>query len=710
MAKKEKVLIIGGGLGAVVPAYALTDPIQKGRYEVSIHTMGWRLGGKGASGRNADIHDRIEEHGLHIWFGCYDNAFKMMRQVYEEIDRPKDAPLATLDDAFHKQNLFVLKEHYKDKWRTWAIDFPETDIPPGGHPSVFDFLAIIHGWIVRGLKDIGFRETGASHPVLEKFFDEFSAPHRHAATLPEMRDKLEPHHAHGLASRLHGLFDIGRKVEDELRHIWNESAAEAIKLLAELVWAFVKHRMDDDDVRHLWRFMYLGMIISRGILLDDLEKNGVDHINAIEGRAWFRKFTCLPDDAEGDPNELAVNSPQVRSLYDACFAYRDGDTAKPDFSAAALLRACLWLPMSYKGAFCYEMQAGMGDTVFAPFYEALSARGVRFEFFSEATALCENAVGDAIQSVDITRQVTLKGDGYDPLVKVKNLPCWPNRPLFDQIEQGEELHASGCNLEHYGSGWKNVGPTETLEAGRDFDRVILAAPLPAHMNICPDLVRTRPDWLSAVENVQAVRTLAAQLWFTPSREQLGVDHGPAITGAYAEPWASLANFSHLLEREDWANVNVNYLNYTCNAMPSDAGATQQEANDYVFANLRAYLEANFAPLWPDAASQSGGFRWDLLWAEGDAEGADRLKSQYLRANIDPNELYILSTAEGMNHRPKTQAAGFSNLYFSGDWTDNGFNISSVEGTVMSGMQASRAISGFPKDIVGEDPRSLEPSG
>ena len=54
-------------------------------------------------------------------------------------------------------------------------------------------------------------------------------------------------------------------------------------------------------------------------------------------------------------------------------------------SAAALLRACLWLPMSYKGAFCYEMQAGMGDTIFAPYYEVLKKRGVKFEFFHRLT-------------------------------------------------------------------------------------------------------------------------------------------------------------------------------------------------------------------------------------------------------------------------------------------------------------------------------------
>lgn len=55
-AQPQKVAILGGGIGAISTAFLLTDPALHGRYDVTIHCMGWRLGGKGASGRNADIH------------------------------------------------------------------------------------------------------------------------------------------------------------------------------------------------------------------------------------------------------------------------------------------------------------------------------------------------------------------------------------------------------------------------------------------------------------------------------------------------------------------------------------------------------------------------------------------------------------------------------------------------------------------------------
>jgi len=53
------------------------------------------LGGKGASGRNMDHGARIEEHGLHVWAGFYENAFRMMTRCYEELGRPPGSPLAT---------------------------------------------------------------------------------------------------------------------------------------------------------------------------------------------------------------------------------------------------------------------------------------------------------------------------------------------------------------------------------------------------------------------------------------------------------------------------------------------------------------------------------------------------------------------------------------------------------------------------------------
>src|SRR5205823_3375511 len=84
---KRKIAILGGGMGAMTAAFELTDrPGWQNHYDITVYQMGWRLGGKCASGRNLDpqLGKRIEEHGVHVWFGFYDNAFRMIKKCYAE--------------------------------------------------------------------------------------------------------------------------------------------------------------------------------------------------------------------------------------------------------------------------------------------------------------------------------------------------------------------------------------------------------------------------------------------------------------------------------------------------------------------------------------------------------------------------------------------------------------------------------------------------
>src|SRR5580698_6249389 len=77
MERPIEVAIVGGGCAGMAAAFELTRPEHKGKYRLTVYQLGWRLGGKGASGRGEA--DRIEEHGLHVWMGVYENAFRVMR-------------------------------------------------------------------------------------------------------------------------------------------------------------------------------------------------------------------------------------------------------------------------------------------------------------------------------------------------------------------------------------------------------------------------------------------------------------------------------------------------------------------------------------------------------------------------------------------------------------------------------------------------------
>ena len=82
-----------------------------------------------------------------------------------------------------------------------------------------------------------------------------------------------------------------------------------------------------------------------------------------------------------------LESAPVRAFYDYFFAYEDGDTSRPRLAAGMGLNHLLRLVLGYKGALFFKMNAGMGDIVFAPLYELLVQRGVRFAFFHRVEAI-----------------------------------------------------------------------------------------------------------------------------------------------------------------------------------------------------------------------------------------------------------------------------------------------------------------------------------
>jgi uncharacterized protein with NAD-binding domain and iron-sulfur cluster len=698
--QKKKVVVVGGGVSGMVAAMALTEPELAGKFDVTVYQMGWRLGGKGASGRNATQSQRIEEHGLHIWFGFYDNAFRWMGRCYQELDRPPGAPLRTLDDAFKPQNNFIFTELINGTWREWLIDIPPNDAQPGGHPSIWDSIQIVLGWLQQQLQHVLVQGVQLVEADLASVVE--SGPF----TLVE-RLKVRLGFVRSLS--LHELVEEMRiahaATDATTARNGSDGLVQWLGWAAKVLWTVIgpKVRAGDDEARRLWVLAYLGMVSIRGILADDLLKFGYDHVNGETFREWLERHAVFAADEPGDPNRTAFWSAPVRAFFDAAFAYAEGDTDKPNMAAGIAIRGIQRIALGYKGSVVYQMQAGMGDTVFTPFYEVLKRRGVKFEFFSRAGELTLAADGRTVAGLAIHRQVKLK-NGYDPLVTVKGLPCWPSEPLYDQIVDGEKLKASGADLSHYDTGgnWAEQPDPTILAAGVDFDHVVLAAALPSLPQICPTAIAALPAWQKMVDKVSWTRTQAFQLWMNRTKDEVGLPGPPAVLGAYVEPWSSITDFTHLLEREDWpASYDVKFLTYSCGVMPATDPADQKQADALVFSRVKGFLENDAAPIWPGAIA-NGSFDWSVLAAPQGTAGVQRLAAQYWRANVDTTELYVLSTPEGIANRIAAGATGLSNLVFAGDWTDNGFNIGSVEGAVMSGLQAAVAVSGVPIDIVSAD--------
>ena len=148
---KPRIAILGGGAGAVTAALELSKPGWGDHYEsITVYQQGWRLGGKGACGRGPDL--RIEEHGLHLWFGFYENAFRLLDRCHEELDQrakngqPRwDLAFKNVEDSFSPLEQLAVPDYDGCGWRLWVADFFDDDDdrpwlepdprPPGERPD-----------------------------------------------------------------------------------------------------------------------------------------------------------------------------------------------------------------------------------------------------------------------------------------------------------------------------------------------------------------------------------------------------------------------------------------------------------------------------------------------------------------------------------------------------------------------------------------------
>ena len=168
---RQKVAVLGSGVGAMVAAFELTHPDHDGasKYDVTVYQMGWRLGGKGACGRNLDWHNTIEEHGLHIWLGFYCNAFSALKSCYDELNRPPGTPLARIGDALKPQSFITFMDDYGGKWSRWDLAFEPVPGDPwdATPPSAWAHAQMLLAWMVNTLG----RETPAPHDWVQKIVE-----------------------------------------------------------------------------------------------------------------------------------------------------------------------------------------------------------------------------------------------------------------------------------------------------------------------------------------------------------------------------------------------------------------------------------------------------------------------------------------------------------------------------------------------------------
>jgi uncharacterized protein with NAD-binding domain and iron-sulfur cluster len=342
----------------------------------------------------------------------------------------------------------------------------------------------------------------------------------------------------------------------------------------------------------------------------------------------------------------------------------------------------------------------MGDTVFTPLYDVLRDRGVRFRFFHQVTGLRLAPDGGSVASIEVQPQVRLAGRSYNPIVTAQKLRCWPSEPKWDRLEDGEGLRERGVNFENECNPL-GLEPL-TLHAGRHFHEIVLAIPVGALPPLCTELAAVNPRFRRMLEHSDTVMTEGIQLWLARTAKEFGWSYESAISTAYVALADTYSNMSQLLPRERWpqaqAPADVAYL---CGVLLHEGIESQEDADARVRENALEFLRHHAARLWPQGCAEDGCFDWEMLACDGEGEGDSRLDAQFLRANFQPTERYVMTRAGSVAARLRADESGFSNLKLAGDWTRNGIDGGSVEAAVTSGMQAARAISGYPSEIQGE---------
>jgi uncharacterized protein with NAD-binding domain and iron-sulfur cluster len=352
----------------------------------------------------------------------------------------------------------------------------------------------------------------------------------------------------------------------------------------------------------------------------------------------------------------------------------------------------------YRGAIFWKMSAGMGDVLFAPLYQALRRRGVKFEFFHRVDHLHLSADRSRIEAVTVGRQARLAPglESYEPLVRIGGLPGFPSTPLVDQLDASADIAMEP--LESYFCNWPDA-ETRVLRHREDFDVAVFAISIGMAPIVCRELIEDRREWRAMVEHVTTTATQAVQLWLRDDERSLGWSEQGTTVSAYEHPFHTWASMPQLIEVERWpGGERPRSIAYFCGALqaswPPDrpTGEYVAEHRGRVRENAIDLVERSLSHLLP-GTSLGGSFRWDLLCGRDGHLGSSAIDTQLCLANIDPSDRYVQCSPGSDAYRLRADESGYDNLILAGDWTDNGLNAGCIEAATISGLQAGNAVLG-----------------
>lgn len=686
---RRKIAILGGGVAALSAALELTelDP-QHQLFDITVYTIGWRLGGKGAVGRDKEKGYRAEEHGLHVWTGFYDNAFELVDRLYDAMnDLGLSPPFGSRENAFEGLDRSVLMEPFNSGWTSWTIDIPPHEGIPGTPRSEFSIVDLL-----RSLLECSVQQSQS----IAGFTDQWPAGAQHSAVA---------------AGATEGPFRTARARIDALPQDSRAvNATDAAALQAVLQHArtqlcdrpaFAAAPRDPREI-----VAEVALTIAIGMLSDGVLSHGFDCIDDHEWTDWMRSNGC---------SDSTLDSAIVRGCYDYVFGFFGSHTdeygkviPRRNVAAGTGTRILLKLLFTYRGSFFYLLKTTMGELLFAPLYQVLTRRHVKFEFFTKVEHLGLSHDKASIEYIDTTVQATTySGKSYDPLIWIGadgTIPSWPSRPDYHQLAQGQDLRNQRIDLESAWTKWPGVGPPRRLLRGSHFDDVVLGIGIGAFPTICKDLICHTPGWREMVDAIKTTATVAFQAWTTVCMRELGCKQDRTALSGFVLPLDTWADLSLMLPLEKWTQPPPKGLAYFVGSLVDDPADppppfSQHDYPAKMLARQRQrmlhWVENDLHFLWSGIQGSGHAIRWERFFDYRAYSPPTRRRffAQYPRVNINPSDRYVLSVPGSVFKRMKAGNSGIDNLFLAGDWVRTGINAGCIEASVMAGRAAAAAIAG-----------------
>ena len=296
-----------------------------------------------------------------------------------------------------------------------------------------------------------------------------------------------------------------------------------------------------------------------------------------------------------------------------------------------------------------------------------------------------------------------------------------NEPKYKEIINQEAylLQQHNIDLESFWTNWTRVYeesfkrpiPEVILRRGKDFDIIVYGISVGSLASLCPELLDKSPRLKAANEHIGRVPSFNLQFCGTTDLEyDPKKSFNFRILDARQRKSYLTFYYDDILKSEDWKaqGLEPNHLLYIV-YMPDISHFEIPPRNNTSFPKeMTEEMKGLYMQTLPEVlrsmgsnSFQDGVFNWTVLADPENRAGVERFDSQYVILNFNPSDHYTQVLTNTSQYRITTDGAGFDNIYFTGDWIQNGINYGSIEAAITSGLLTSKAISGYPETIYSE---------